>query len=205
MGDAERFEALIQALRAVVPALHEAGIPFLLGGSMAAWAYGGPEPVKDLDVMVREQDAERTLQALADAGFRPERPPEEWLLKAWWGDVLVDVIFAPRGLPIDDEVLARGKERSLCALRVPVMAPEDVLTTKLRSLDEHQLDLSYLLQIVRAIREQVDWAEVRRRTDDWPYAAAFLTLVERLGIAEPTQAPHAAQAGDTRFPRALGR
>lgn len=189
MGDAERFEGLIEALRAAVPVLHEAGIPFLLGGSMAAWAYGGPEPVKDLDLMVRERDAERTLQALADAGFRPERPPEEWLLKAWWGDVLVDVIFAPRGLPIDDEVLARGQERSLCALRVPVMALEDVLTTKLRSLDEHQLDLSYLLQIVRAIREQVDWEQVRRRTDDWPYAAAFLTLVERLGIAEPAGTP----------------
>jgi putative nucleotidyltransferase-like protein len=188
MGDDERFEGLLQALRAAVPALHQAGIPFLLGGSMAAWAYGGPEPVKDLDLMVREQDAERALQVLTAAGFRPERPPEEWLLKAWWGDVLVDVIFAPRGLPIDEEVLARGQERSLCALRVPVMALEDVLTTKLRSLDEHQLDMAYLLQIVRAIREQVDWDEIRRRTSDWPYAAAFLTLVERLGVAKPARA-----------------
>jgi Uncharacterised nucleotidyltransferase len=216
MGDADRFERMLEALRVAVPALHRAGIPFLLGGSMAAWAYGGPEPVKDIDLMVREQDAERTLQVLADAGFRPERPPEEWLLKGWWDDVLVDIIFAPRGLPIDDEVLARGQERSLCALRVPVMALDDVITTKLRSLDEHQLDMGYLLQIVRAIREQVDWAQVRRRTDDWPYAAAFLTLVERLGISDPAQGPQAApeqtQAverpghwrGGERFPHALG-
>ena len=175
-------------MKVAVASLREADVRFMLGGSMAAWARGGPEPVKDLDLMVREEDAERTLHVLTAVGFRPEHPPEEWLLKAWWGDVLVDIIFAPRGLPIDDEVLSRGQERSLCALRVPVMAPEDVLTTKLRSLDEHQLDMAYLLQIVRAIREQVDWDEIRRRTNDWPYAAAFLTLVERLGVAAPARA-----------------
>jgi hypothetical protein len=115
--------------------------------------------------------------------MRPEHPPEEWLLKAWHGDVLIDLIHGPRGLPITDEVLARSCVRSLSALRVPVMALEDVLTTKLLSLDEHQLDLSWLLQISRAVREQVDWEALRKRTDASPYAAAFFTLVERLGIA----------------------
>lgn len=176
------FQAIVGALRAAVPALREAEVPFLLGGSMAAWAYGGPEPVNDLDLMVRERDAEAALAALVDAGMRPERPPEEWLVKAWHGEVLVDVIYAPRGLPIDDEVLARGEVRSLCALRVPVMALEDVLTTKLRSLDEHQLDLTWLLQIARAVREQVEWDEVARRTADWPYAVAFLTLLRELDV-----------------------
>ena len=26
----------------------------------------------------------------------PERPPEEWLVKAWDGDMLVDLIFDPK-------------------------------------------------------------------------------------------------------------
>lgn len=184
MGDEERpFDGLIEALRAAVPALHEAEVPFLLGGSMAVWAYGGPEPVKDLDLMVRAEDAERAQQVLARAGFGTEDPPEEWLLKAWHGDVLVDLIFSPRGVPITDEVIERGRERSVMALRVRVMAPEDVFVSKLLSLDEHQLDLSYLLQLTRAIREQVDWEDVRRRTDESPYAAAYLTLLDRLGIS----------------------
>jgi len=182
-GTNASFDAIVTALRAAVPALREAEIPFLLGGSMAVWAYGGPEPSNDLDLMLREQDAERALQALARVGMRTEHPPEEWLVKAWHGDVLIDVIYGPRGLPITDEVLARGVERNLSALRVPVMALEDVLVTKLLSLDEHQLDLSWLLQISRAVREQVDWAALRARTDGSPYAAAFFTLVERLGIA----------------------
>lgn len=177
------FEGIVAALRVAVPALREAGIPFMLGGSMAVWAYGGPEPTNDLDLMLREQDAERALVALEAAGMRTEHPPEEWLVKAWHGNVLVDLIYGPRGMPITDEALERSRVRSLSALRVPVMALEDVLTTKLLSLDEHQLDLAWLLQISRAVREQVDWDALRRRTADSPYAAAFFTLVERLEIA----------------------
>jgi len=182
------FEGIVEALRAAVPALRDAEIPFMLGGSMAVWAYGGPEPTNDLDLMLREQDAEPALAALEAAGMRTEHPPEEWLVKAWHGEVLVDLIFGPRGMPIDDEVLGRSVVRNLSALRVNVMALEDVLTTKLLALDEHQLDLAWLLQISRAVREQVDWDLLRRRTGDSPYAAAFFTLVERLEIAPPARA-----------------
>lgn len=181
-GANESFDGIVKALRAAVPVLREAEIPFMLGGSMAVWAYGGPEPTNDLDLMLREEDAERALRALESAGMRSEHPPEEWLVKAWHGDVLIDLIFGPRGLPIDDDVLGRAVERNLSALRVPVMALEDVLATKLLALDEHQLDLSWLLQISRAVREQVDWEALRVRTDRSPYAAAFFTLVQRLGI-----------------------
>ena len=187
-GCNENFDALVSALRAAVPVLRDAGIPFMLGGSMAVWAYGGPEPTNDLDLMLRPEDAEDALRALADAGMRTEHPPEEWLVKAWHGEVLIDLIFGPRGLPIDDEVLARSVERNLSALRVQVMALEDVLATKLLSLDEHQLDLSWLLQISRAVREQVDWEALRARTEQSPYPAAFFTLVERLGIVARDEA-----------------
>jgi hypothetical protein len=188
MDERRHFDEIVGALRVAVPALREAGIPFMLGGSMAVWAYGGPEPTNDLDLMLREQDAERALAVLEAAGMRTEHPPEEWLVKAWHGDVLVDLIHGPRGLLIDDEVLGRSVARNLSALRVQVMALEDVLTTKLLALDEHQLDLSWLLQIARAVREQVDWDVLRARTADSPYAAAFFTLVERLEIAPPARA-----------------
>jgi hypothetical protein len=188
-GVNESFDGIVEALRAAVPVLREAEIPFMLGGSMAVWAYGGPEPTNDLDLMVREVDAERALRALAAAGMRTEHPPEEWLVKAFYGDVLIDLIYGPRGLPITDEVLARAVERNLSALRVPVMALEDVLATKLLSLDEHQLDLSWLLQISRAVREQVDWDALRARTDESHYAAAFFTLVQRLGVVADERVP----------------
>jgi hypothetical protein len=41
-----------------------------------------------------------------------------------------------------------------------------------------------VVEISRSLREQVDWDHVRERTADWPYAQAFFTLVEELGIVE---------------------
>jgi len=188
---AHPFTAIEETFKRTVAALQEAEVPFLLGGSLGAWALGGPETRNDLDFMVRVEDAERAQRALAEIGMRPERPPEDWLLKAWDGDVLVDLIHHPTGLEITDEVLARGVERSVAALTIPVMAIEDILATKLLSLGEHALDLEGSLQLARALREQIDWSQVRARTEHSPYARGFLYLVEQLGIVADRPAAEA--------------
>jgi hypothetical protein len=71
------------------------------------------------------------------------------------------------------------------ALDTPVMATEDMLVTMLCALDEHCLDYGALVAIARSLREQVNWAELRGRTARSPYARAFFTLVEELGIVAP--------------------
>src|SRR5437764_8488008 len=98
MPTSHELEALVTALKIASAALREGGVPFVLGGSVAAWARGGPEPRNDLDLMVMPGDAEAALAALVEAGMRAERPPEEWLLKAWHGEVMIDLIFRPSGL-----------------------------------------------------------------------------------------------------------
>jgi hypothetical protein len=179
------FGAIEETFKRAVAALDRAQIPFLLGGGLAVWARGGPETRNDLDLMVKEEDAQAALDALADAGMRPERPLEGWLVKAWDGDVLVDLIFNPVGVRITDEVIARGDLRDVAAMRVRVMALEDVITSKLLALGEHSLDLETPLQIARSLREQVSWAEVRARTASSPYARGFLGLLAELGV-EPS-------------------
>ncbi len=183
MSEEDGFVALIETLKLAVSTLREGEIPFALGGSLATWARGGPEPKNDLDLMVKPEDSERALQALVQAGFRPERPPEEWLLKAWRDDVLVDLIFRPSGLELTDEVLARAETISVQAVGTPVMALEDVLVTMLMALDEHSLDYTRLLGIARALREQIDFSRLAARTSESPYAKAFFTLVAELGVS----------------------
>jgi Uncharacterised nucleotidyltransferase len=176
----DQFE---RTMKTAVAALRDGGVPFLMGGSLATWARGGPESRHDLDFIVKPEDAERALELLAQAGMRPERPPEEWLFKAWDEDILVDVIFEPRGLEVTDEVIERGDVLHILGISIPVMALEDVLATKLLALDEHKLDYSSLVLMARALREQIDWDALRRRTAESPYARAFFALAQELEIA----------------------
>jgi hypothetical protein len=181
-SDEQPFADIEHALKRAAAGLREAGIPFLLGGSLASWARGGPETRHDLDLMIKPDDVERALEALTDAGMRPERPPEEWLVKAWDGDTLVDLIYCPKGLPMDDDVIARGEDLSVLGMEIRVMALEDVMATKLMALTEHSLRYEGLLQIARALREQIDWQAVRARTATSPFARAFFVLLEDLEI-----------------------
>jgi hypothetical protein len=178
------FDKILDTLKKSTWALREAEIPFALAGGIASWARGGPPREHDIDFFVKPSDADRALSALADAGFRPEKPPEGWLYKAFDGDVMVDLIFEPASGPVTDEELERAEEMEVQATRMKVLAPTDVLVTKLLALKEHEVDYDSVLELSRALREQLDWEDVRRRTEHSPYAKAFFTLVEELGVLE---------------------
>jgi hypothetical protein len=186
------FPSIEAALKKAVAALRQSGIPFLLAGSLAVWARGGPETRHDLDFVVRPEDAEPALAALEEAGMRPETPPEEWLFKAWEGDVLIDLIFRPRGLEVTDELIGRGEVLHVLGISIPVMAIEDVLVTNLLALHEHELDYTSVVRTARAVREQIDWGYLRAQTRGSPYAIAFFALCEELGIASDVHAQRGA-------------
>jgi Uncharacterised nucleotidyltransferase len=195
LGKNEVSEELTESLKRSVAALEEQGVPYLLGGGLGCWARGGPPSSNDIDLMVKPEDAERAQEALAEAGMRPETPPEQWLRKAWDGDILVDLIFEPSGMRIDDEVIARGNEMSVEAMQIRVMDLDDLLATKLLALDEHSADYRDLILITRSLREQIDWTALRERTAESPFAAAFFALADGLGIIpapvgeEPSSVP----------------
>ena len=182
MADNAQFEAIKETLKNAAAALRRAEVPFLLGGGLAAWVRGGPESDHDLDFFVKPEDAKRALEVLAEDGMRPEKPPENWLYKAWDGDVLIDLIFAPSGETITDENFERAEELEVNAVRMQVASLEDVIAAKLLALAEHEADFGPVLEIARSVREQVDWGRVRARTRVSPFATAFFTLVEELGI-----------------------
>ena len=189
------FEDIEHTLKRSAAALKEADVPFMLGGSLAVFARGGPESCADLDLIVKPEDAQRALDVLLGIGMRREDPPEDWLLKAWDGEVLVDLIFAPVGLRIDDGLFDSAERMNVLAIHMPVMRLEDVFATKLMSLNDHYLDYASLLKLVRAVREQVEWDEVRDRTRSSPYARAFFALLDELEVVTRDQPAAAREAG----------
>jgi hypothetical protein len=64
-----------------------------------------------------------------------------------------------------------------------------VMATKLLALTEHSLRYEGLLQIARALREQIDWQAVRARTGHSPFARAFFVLLEGLDILPGASPP----------------
>ena len=183
------------ALKRSVSALKADGVAFALGGGYALWVAGGPEPSHDVDIVVAESDIEMAANSLAAAGLRVERPPEDWLFKAYCDPdsatepdeepALVDVLHRLGGVPVVHSLLDTAREYEVLGVRIPVLPPTPIMIAKLRSLSEHYCDFAALLLVVRAVREQLDWTEIRKATQDNPFAEAFLLLIERLGIIGP--------------------
>ena len=187
VADDEAFTKLLDAMKHAAALLRDNDVPFALAGGLAIYARGGPATEHDVDFILGEADAERALELFVRAGMRTERPPEGWLFKAFDDDTrsMIDLIFSPNHMPeVVPEILQRSELVEVHAITLNVMTVTDVLATKLLTLKEHEVDYANVLEIARNCREQVEWDLLRERTGDSPYAKAFFTLVEELGLAE---------------------
>ena len=190
---------LIETTKLVAVTLKKAHIPFALAGGYAVYARGGPPSIHDTDFFLREEDVPKALVALGEAGLKHEQSAEDWLVKVFHDDNLVDLIYQMNGRPVDLEMLERGDEVEVGSVRMPVLDASDILIGKLRAFSAHHCDFAPLLAVSRALREQVDWERVRAETAPSPYATAFLVLTDGLGItpgAEGAQGAQAAQGAE---------
>lgn len=193
-------------LKRAAAALRDSGVPFAIMGSIALWARTGKRPAtsEDIDFAVRPHDVARAVEALVDTGFRIEVPDEDWLVKAWHAEsdesgkerLFIDLIFAPAGIDIDDELFARAELAPVLALEMLVLSATDLMTTKLLALNQQRLDYVPSLEMARILREQIVWDELEQRTSQSPYAEAFFLLARRLGI-------HPNSSGEMRSARVL--
>jgi len=179
--------ALREGLKRVAVALKEGGHPFALTGGYAGFAHGAPEPGHDVDFMVRPGDAAQVASDLAERGLEVWQPPEDWLFKVRTDGVVVDVLHRATGTS-PDEAVGRAEVMPVLSVRMPVISATDLVGEKLLAMDEHYCDLAALLPTLRALREKVDWDDVRRRSRGAPFAEATLFLLERLDVIEPVVA-----------------
>ena len=176
---------MLTTLKRTAGALRDAGVPFAVAGGMACWARGAPVRDTDVDLVLTEEDVARAVAVLEEAGMKADDPPEEWLAKVHDGDVTVDLIVRPSGLEVTRDLLDGAEDVQVHAMTMPVLTLEDVLVTQLLSMTERHMTYEGLIETARAVREQIDWESLRRRTEHDPFARAFFTIVEGLGIVPP--------------------
>ena len=174
---------LLETVKKAAVELKRADVPFALCGGWAVYARGGPRSEHDADFALLERDVPKAVDPLTAAGFTEDTDaPEDWLAKVWDRGNLVDLIFRLSGEPVTEEILGRVEDIEVGSVQMPVLSATDLVVTKLLTYRDHYADFGSSLPMVRALREQVDWAEVRRRTGQSPFAEAFLLLADRLGL-----------------------
>ncbi len=169
-------ESFYQVFDAAISALDRARIMYLVGGGIAAKAFGRERTTHDIDFFVKPADAERSLDALANAGFDTEMTNPKWLFKAFKEEVMVDIIFASTGeIRVDDRMMEHSRISDFAGRHVRTLPPEDLLMMKIMITDEdmprHWHDA---LGVIRWI--EVDWEYLLSRARYGPRRLLSLLL-----------------------------
>ncbi|MFJ5775307.1 hypothetical protein [Streptomyces sp. NPDC093094] len=182
----DRTQAILEATKQVATLLKRQKHRFALAGSVAAYAHGTSTGLQhDVDFCVRAEDAEAVAVTLREGGLDVRTPPEDWLLKSRCLGQEVDIIFRLAHRPVTTQMLDRAVEMPVESVRMPVLSATDLMSSLLSAFTEHYCDFGSVLPVARALREKIDWDQVRHECGEQPMPAAFLFLLERLDVVSP--------------------
>jgi hypothetical protein len=166
--------------RHAMEVLADAGVPFLIGGAYALEHYTGiVRHTKDLDVFVRPFDSQRSLQALAAAGYHTELTFPHWLGKAFHAGDLIDVIFCSgNGLAaVDDSWFEHAERGSLLNVAVRLCPVEEMIWQKAYVAERERYDGADVAHLLHARGQAVDWTRLLRRFGEhWRLLLGHLIL-----------------------------
>lgn len=166
-GDDEKHATYAEGL----VALRASGVPFLVGGGFALFAYLGRwRSTKDIDVFINAEHLEPVLIALARAGFQVEVTDTAWLAKARRDGALIDIIFCSyNGLfPVDDTWHENGRDAEVLGVPVRVVGPEEILVSKCFVAARDRFDGGDVSWLLRALSDQLDWQRIEwEMRDHW--------------------------------------
>jgi hypothetical protein len=167
--------------RRVMAALDDARIPFLVGGGFAFSHYTGIERyTKDLDLFVRPDHAEETLEALRQAGYRAEMIAPHWLGKVFTdGESFIDIIFSSgNGVAVvDEEWFEYAEEAEVLGHRARLSPVEEMIWSKSFVLERERYDGADVAHLILARGKGMDWERLFRRFDPhWHVLLSHLIL-----------------------------
>jgi len=193
-GDTTGKPRLNAFYRRALTALHEAHVPFLIGGAYALKHYIGTTcQTKDLDLFVFPHDRHRTLAVLQATGYHTAFTSPHWLGKAFCGEDHLDVIFSSgNGLVEVDELwFVHAVEGDIYGISVQFCPPEEMLWSKAYIMERERYDGADMVHLLRACGESLDWPRVLQRFGrHWRVLLSHLILFGFIYPAECDRIPH---------------
>jgi hypothetical protein len=180
-------------LQTVVEALDEAGVSYMLTGSLAAAFYAVPRATQDVDVVIETERAglDRLVDGLLGAGWYVDRAAAG---EAWTGHGQFNAIDPESGWkadfivrkerPYSREEFGRRQRISLLGVELSIASLEDVLITKLEwsrlgdsALQRRdvvhllertwtRLDRAYLEKWIPELALEPEWKEILSKVAD---------------------------------------
>ncbi len=160
-------------------ALEETGIPYLIGGALATWAWGEPRTTRDVDLVVEihRGTAEPLSRALKNRGIHLPADIILATLNDDRGDLPLNAIHSHSGYKADLYLLREGDPFRAEAFRRRILIdlgpelgelylhiPEDLIVNKLYyySLSQQTKHLRDITVIVENLGEELDEVYIQR-------------------------------------------
>lgn len=174
------MEDIVGRFKQATEILDQRGLDYLVFGGVAVWAYGRRRPTKDIDLLVRPEEADSVLEALDSGGFATERTDDSWLFKASRGGADIDIVFQTKGISLSNEILSRKRQAELDGRDFDVIDPENLVLVKILSKKEiRPADWYDALSIIRNLGRDFDWPYFTRASKPFaPKVLSFLFFVQ---------------------------
>jgi len=156
-------EQQVALFRQVLTLLESAKHPYAVAGAFALRQHTGIcRFTKDLDIFLPPARARQALKILHENGLTCEIPDPVWLAKVHRGGYFVDLITGMSNgvITVDDTWIERAQPARVCDVERRVLAPEEMLASKLFVTRRERFDGADIAHIIFASGGRLDWDRI---------------------------------------------
>ncbi len=146
--------------REVLLLMNESGIPYVVSGAFALHEHTGIwRDTKDLDIFLAPDQVPNAMQLLRERGFVCDICDPVWLAKVRRGEYFVDLITGMSNavIRVDQSWIDRATDTEVLSIPVKVLAPEELIASKIFVTRRERFDGADVAHIVYAAGSTMDW------------------------------------------------
>jgi len=157
----------LEFLKEIARRLDSAGIPYMLTGSLAMAVYAVPRMTRDIDLVVEvfPQDAERLAQLFSQDCYVDADTVHDAVSRRTMFNIIHNLwvikadFIVRKDDPYREAEFVRRRHVEVAGTRIAIVAPEDLILSKLIWAKESQSELQHrdVVELVRSVTD-LDWS-----------------------------------------------